>query len=70
MKNNFQLLFDSAPDPYLIITIDDGVIIECNNATEEILGAHKSQIIGLTFIDISPEYQYDGKGQKKSLLSL
>lgn len=53
-----RVLFMDSPDSYFIFR--DGVIIDCNRASEMMLGGKKEQIIGLKPSDLSPEYQPDG----------
>ena len=54
-----QILFENSPDAYLII--ENGVFIDCNKATEELLLGSKEMIIGQTPSIISPEFQPDGQ---------
>ena len=53
-----RVLFEAAPDPYLII--DGGVVVDCNRAAEDALGAERSRIIGLSPAEFSSEYQPNG----------
>jgi hemerythrin-like metal-binding protein/PAS domain S-box-containing protein len=57
LSNRYQSLFDNSPEAYLIIREEDGIIIDCNSAAENILRATKDKLIGLSQLDISPEYQ-------------
>lgn len=60
----FRTIFDESPDAYLIIDIDHGKILECNKATEEILGTVKDNILHSTPVQFSPKYQADGSLSK------
>lgn len=53
-----RVLFMDSPDSYFIFR--DGIIIDCNRASEKMLGGKKEKIIGLSPSDLSPEYQPDG----------
>lgn len=54
----YKTLFDIANDG---IIISRGYSLsECNAKTEEIFGMSKTQLLGKTFLDISPRYQPDG----------
>ncbi len=61
-ERNYKNLFFNSPLGYLIIR--DGVFIECNNTTEEIIGLKRDQILGKSPADISPEYQPNAKLSK------
>jgi PAS domain S-box-containing protein len=58
-EQKYKALFFDSPDGYLIHR--DGIIIECNKASELIYGADRSQIIGKSVVDISPEFQPNGR---------
>ncbi|MCG9879204.1 MAG: PAS domain S-box protein [Bacteroidia bacterium] len=62
-EENYRLLFENSPDPILLIS-PEGIIIDCNIATELMLLATKADIIGKTPYDISPEFQPNGKLSK------
>ncbi|MER0239604.1 methyl-accepting chemotaxis protein [Fulvimarina sp. MAC8] len=53
-----EALFRTCPDALYVI--QDGVISDCNSATETFLRGSKEQIIGLKSDQISPELQPDG----------
>lgn len=55
----YRTLFADSPDGYLIVK--DGVFIDCNRASELILGTSRDNIIGKAPTDISPEYQPNGR---------
>lgn len=55
----YRTLFEDSPDGYLIVK--DGVFVDCNKASYEILGANREYIIGKTPQQISPEFQPDGQ---------
>jgi PAS domain S-box-containing protein len=58
-EEKYKTLFFDSPDAYLII--QDGKFIECNKASEVLIGADQKYIIGKTPDMISPEYQPNGK---------
>lgn len=60
-EKRYQIIFENSPDPYLIMEIDDGKILDCNKATEKILKRNKESIIGFSPDKFSPQYQQDGK---------
>ncbi|MBL7966958.1 MAG: PAS domain S-box protein [Prolixibacteraceae bacterium] len=58
-EQKYKALFYDSPLGYLII--QDGKFIECNKASEAIIGGDRSYIIGKTPDEISPIYQPNGK---------
>lgn len=58
-EQKYKALFFDSPDGYLIY--QNGIITECNKASELIYGADRSLIIGKSVLDISPEYQPNGR---------
>ena len=58
-EKKYKSLFFDSPEAYLIAT--DGVFIECNKASEDLIGGDRSSLIGKTPDQISPEYQPNGK---------
>jgi PAS domain S-box-containing protein len=58
-EEKYKVLFFDSPDGYLIIR--DGQFIECNKASEKLIGGNRSQIIGCTPGKISPEFQPNGR---------
>ncbi len=53
-RNQYQELFDFAPDPYLVTSLD-GVIRDANLAAAELLGADRRSLIGtpiVAFLDL------------------
>src|SRR3989339_897467 len=55
----YRTLFADSPDGYLIVK--DGIFVDCNKASEFILGTTRDYIIGKEPKDISPEYQPNGR---------
>lgn len=58
-EQKYRALFDESPDGILIFQGDS--FIECNAAVERMLGGSRSMIIGRSPVDISPEFQLNGK---------
>lgn len=58
-EKKYRILFMDSPDAYLIIR--DGIFTDCNRATEEMMRAERTHIIGHTPNSLSPEFQPDGK---------
>jgi len=56
----FQAIFNNAPDAYLILELDGGRISACNRATEVMLAGTRTQILGKTPDQLSPERQANG----------
>ena len=59
-----RILFMESPDAYLIL--ENGIIVECNRATEKMLDRKKDDIIGKHVVDLSPEKQPDGRNSMES----
>lgn len=58
-KATFETLFNESVDGLCLLTSKH--YLDCNKAFLALLGfTHKEQVVGLTPIDISPEYQHDG----------
>ncbi|MEI7422184.1 MAG: PAS domain S-box protein [Prolixibacteraceae bacterium] len=66
--NKYKTLFFDSSDAYLILR--DGIFIECNKASEILLGGDRSAIIGKTPVMISPEYQPNGKNSEEYVLEV
>lgn len=58
-EEKYRILFENSPDAYLIII--DGVFIECNRATEVMMGGKKELFINKTPDLLSPKYQPNGQ---------
>jgi len=58
-EEKYRILFRDSPDAYLIIS--DGIFVDCNRATEKMMGGDRTQIIGQTPAALSPDFQPDGK---------
>ncbi len=58
-EQKYKALFEYSPDGYLIF--QDGIFVECNKASEKLVGGTRADIIGKRPDEISPEYQPNGK---------
>ena len=58
-EQKYRALFQNSPDAYLIIR--DGIIIECNKATEILANGDRSLIVGRGPEILSPDFQPDGR---------
>jgi PAS domain S-box-containing protein len=58
-EHKYRSLFNDSPDGYLIIK--DGRFIECNRASERMIGGTRDQILGVSPDRISPEFQPNGR---------
>ncbi len=58
-EQKYKALFYDSPIGYLIV--QNGKFIDCNKASEILIGGDRSQIVGKTPDAISPEYQPNGK---------
>ncbi len=68
-ESRYRNLFETAKDAISIFK--DGVCIDCNRATVELLGcSDKNEIIGGTPWDFSPPHQPDGRDSRGKALSL
>ncbi len=67
-ERKFRTLFEKSNDPIFIM--DNLTIIDCNPATEQLLKLPKSEIVGKTLVDFSPEYQPDGISSKQKAENL
>lgn len=61
IEKEVESLFSLLPVAAVIQNIQDGKIIEANHQAESLFGLKHDEIIGLTPIDLSPEYQPDGQ---------
>ncbi len=56
----YRIFFDNSADAMLII--DNGIFVDCNNATVKMLGyAKKEEVINTPPFKLSPEFQPDGR---------
>lgn len=53
-EEKFKLIFENSMDAIILIDSETGVIIDCNNTAEELLGRKKDDIIGLHQIKLYP----------------
>ncbi|MEI7750536.1 MAG: PAS domain-containing protein [Candidatus Omnitrophota bacterium] len=61
-EERLRVIFEASPDAYLIMEVNDrGRISDCNAAAEAMLRGPKSQILGKTPDEVSPEHQPDGQ---------
>jgi PAS domain S-box-containing protein len=67
LKEQYQQLFNDSPDAYLIMSFDQGRILDCNRATEILLGGERSAIIGKSPDQLSPFRQPDGRTSAESI---
>ncbi len=58
-ERRYRNLFNLANDAILIL--ENGVFMDCNQRTEDLLGYSRKEIIGKTPANISPEFQSDGQ---------
>jgi PAS domain S-box-containing protein len=57
--DRLDVLFQDSPDVYLLLI--DGVIADCNRASQVLLRGSREQILGLTPEQLSPPVQPDGR---------
>ena len=57
-EKKFRMLFEKSNDAIFIM--DKLEIVDCNPVTENLFGLTKSEIIGKTPLELSPDYQQDG----------
>ena len=59
-EEKFRLLFEKSADPVLLMY--GYTYVDCNEAALKLIGcSKKDQLVGLSALDISPEYQPDGR---------
>ncbi len=58
----YRTLFEAAGDA--IFLLDGDRLIDCNNKALEIYGCTREQMIGMTLVAISPEFQPDGQNSR------
>ncbi len=64
-----QKLFEESADAILLIG-ESGVFVECNQAALDLLKMSREQFINLPPVDISPEYQPDGRRSDEKALDM
>ncbi len=65
-SDRYQFLFESSPDAYLVMEMDDWRISDCNQAAERMLRAPRDRILGKTPAQLSPPAQPDGETSTKA----
>lgn len=58
-EEKYRFLFEESPDGYLVIK--DDKFIDCNRAAEKMVLASKGELLGKGPLDISPDYQPNGR---------
>lgn len=67
-KQTFETLFNDSLDGLCILSKEG--FIDCNNAYVELFGfSEKHEVIGITPLDISPEYQPDGRASAPQVVA-
>ncbi|MBK6347749.1 MAG: PocR ligand-binding domain-containing protein [Bacteroidales bacterium] len=64
----FRMLFEDSEDASLII--ENGVFIDCNDATLRLLKATREQVVGRKPFQLSPFMQPDGQGSAKKAVKM
>lgn len=59
-RTKYRVVFDNAPDAFLILAHGD-VFVDCNKATERMLGGPRDRIVGQEPAALSPPTQPDGR---------
>ena len=63
-EERFRTLFEQSGDAYLII--DDGIFVDCNQATVDMLRANdKTEVLDTHPSQLSPEFQPDGRSSRE-----
>lgn len=63
-ERRFRTLFEKSAQPYLLI--EDGRFIDCNQASADLLGCSRGEILDKTPDQLSPEQQPDGMNSWES----
>lgn len=69
-KNRYQTLFNNAPEAYLILSANDGALLECNYGLERMLGGTHDQLLGKYPYELSPEKQPDGRSSASGIAKI
>ncbi|MBM6551475.1 PAS domain-containing protein [Marinomonas ostreistagni] len=68
-KETFETLFNESLDGLCLLNSE--YYFDCNKTFMQLFGAHsKEEIIGITPIDLSPEYQPDGQASKDKAVAI
>lgn len=65
----FRKLFEEAPDA-IILLYGNADMFDCNKSATELFKLSKDDLLGKTFIDVSPAYQPDNRQSSEKLLEL
>ncbi|MFZ5628018.1 MAG: PAS domain S-box protein [Spirochaetota bacterium] len=58
-EQKYRKLFVDSPEAYLIML--DGIFVECNRASEKLVGGSRTDILGKSPTEFSPEFQPNGR---------
>ncbi len=58
-ENKYRSLFENANDA--IFLLKNSIWIDCNTTTEKMFGYYKNEMIGMSPVQVSPEFQHDGR---------
>jgi PAS domain S-box-containing protein len=67
-EERFSTIFNNSPDAYMILEKENGLITDCNFATEVMLRGARHQIIGKTPDQLSPTFQPDGRRSSEAAM--
>ncbi len=65
-EKKYRMLFENANDA--IFLMKAGVFVDCNSKTLEMFGCDKTEIIGKSPFDLSPEIQIDGRDSRSKAM--
>ncbi len=69
-RDKLQSLMESISDGIGIFDPGNGRLMDCNGTLARLCGREKEEIIGLTALDYSPEYQADGEHSRSKFLNI
>lgn len=60
-EEKYKSLFDSGPNPIFVVDSPTRTIIDANPRALEVYGYSKSELVGMPFMDLGPEYYKGGR---------
>jgi PAS domain S-box-containing protein len=67
-EERYRILVENAPEALLVLDLDLQKFVNVSNSAKNLFKMSKKRLLGVGILEISPEYQPDGKLSKESII--